>query len=155
MSFCCVYISCRISISHSTLNTPVMFILSHVNQCRLYDKSRDVYIQDCDDDGESAAGARLLHLLQVYLYHAHTSCSFDVSFLLWTQMMDVRNGMVVVSRWYVLISIWFAYFIGHAIRTLRGLPSQADWFSHYTVQHYVYAAHRITFAMLLILGSIV
>ena len=118
MSFCCVYISCRISISHSTLNTPVMFILSHVNQCRLYDKSRDVYIQDCDDDGESAAGARLLHLLQVYLYHAHTSCSFDVSFLLWTQMMDVRNGMVVVSRWYVLISIWFAYFIGHAIRTL-------------------------------------
>ena len=33
-------------------------------------------------------------------------------------MMDVRNGMVVVSRWYVLISIWFAYFIGHAIRTL-------------------------------------
>ena len=36
-------------------------------------------IQDCDDDGESAAGGRLLHLLQ---------------------LMDVWNVMVVVSRWY-------------------------------------------------------
>ncbi len=35
--------------------------------------------QDCDDDGESAAGGRLLHLLQV---------------------MDVWNLLVVVSRWY-------------------------------------------------------
>lgn len=35
--------------------------------------------QDCDDDGETAAGSRLLHLLQ---------------------LMDVWNVMVVVSRWY-------------------------------------------------------
>ncbi|KAF2754740.1 UPF0029-domain-containing protein [Pseudovirgaria hyperparasitica] len=35
--------------------------------------------QDCDDDGETAAGGRLLHLLQI---------------------MDVWNVMVVVSRWY-------------------------------------------------------
>lgn len=35
--------------------------------------------QDCDDDGESAAGGRLLHLLQV---------------------MNVWNVLVVVSRWY-------------------------------------------------------
>lgn len=35
--------------------------------------------QDCDDDGEAAAGKRLLHLLQV---------------------MDVQNRIVVVSRWY-------------------------------------------------------
>jgi len=35
--------------------------------------------QDCDDDGESAAGGRLLHLLQ---------------------LMEVWNVMVVVSRWY-------------------------------------------------------
>ncbi|KAF1996422.1 UPF0029-domain-containing protein [Amniculicola lignicola CBS 123094] len=35
--------------------------------------------QDCDDDGETAAGGRLLHLLQ---------------------LMDVWNVMVVVTRWY-------------------------------------------------------
>lgn len=32
---------------------------------RIYNSSRDVYQQDCDDDGETAAGGRLLHLLQV------------------------------------------------------------------------------------------
>jgi len=36
-------------------------------------------IQDCDDDGESAAGGRLLHLMQ---------------------LMDVWNVIVVVTRWY-------------------------------------------------------
>ena len=38
-----------------------------------------VQYQDCDDDGETAAGGRLLHLLEV---------------------MGVWNAMVVVSRWY-------------------------------------------------------
>ena len=38
-----------------------------------------ISFQDCDDDGETAAGGRLLHLLQV---------------------MDVWNVMVVVTRWY-------------------------------------------------------
>ena len=38
-----------------------------------------VTYQDCDDDGEAAAGGRLLHLLQV---------------------MDVWDVLVVVSRWY-------------------------------------------------------
>lgn len=38
-----------------------------------------VVYQDCDDDGETAAGARLLKLLQI---------------------MDVGNVLVVVSRWY-------------------------------------------------------
>lgn len=38
-----------------------------------------VTYQDCDDDGETAAGGRLLHLLQ---------------------LMDVWNVMVVVTRWY-------------------------------------------------------
>jgi len=36
-------------------------------------------LQDYDDDGEAAAGGRLLHLLQ---------------------MTDARNVCVVVSRWY-------------------------------------------------------
>lgn len=35
--------------------------------------------QDCDDDGENAAGGRLLHLLE---------------------LLDVKNVVVVVSRWY-------------------------------------------------------
>ncbi|KAK5694529.1 hypothetical protein LTR97_009119 [Elasticomyces elasticus] len=38
-----------------------------------------VQYQDCDDDGETAAGGRLLHLME---------------------LMDVWNVMVVVSRWY-------------------------------------------------------
>lgn len=41
--------------------------------------SADITYQDCDDDGETAAGGRLLHLLQV---------------------MDVWGVLVVVSRWY-------------------------------------------------------
>jgi Uncharacterized protein family UPF0029/RWD domain len=41
--------------------------------------SPSTYIQDCDDDGESAAGGRLLHLLQ---------------------LMECENVVVVVTRWY-------------------------------------------------------
>ncbi|MCJ1473505.1 eIF2 kinase Gcn2p negative regulator [Lambiella insularis] len=40
---------------------------------------KEIVYQDCDDDGETAAGGRLLHLLQV---------------------MNVWNVLVVVSRWY-------------------------------------------------------
>jgi hypothetical protein len=39
----------------------------------------DTAFQDCDDDGETAAGGRLLHLMQ---------------------LMDIWNVMVVVTRWY-------------------------------------------------------
>ncbi|KAK6460290.1 ribosomal protein S5 domain 2-type protein [Scheffersomyces coipomensis] len=42
-------------------------------------KENGVQYQDCDDDGETAAGGRLLHLLT---------------------MMDVWNVIVVVSRWF-------------------------------------------------------
>jgi hypothetical protein len=41
--------------------------------------TREVIIQDSDDDGETAAGGRLLHLMQ---------------------LMDVWNVLVVVTRWY-------------------------------------------------------
>jgi hypothetical protein len=34
---------------------------------RLYDEYRGVFLQDSDDDGETAAGGRLLHLLQVLI----------------------------------------------------------------------------------------
>jgi len=46
---------------------------------RTADNDRELVFQDCDDDGETAAGGRLLHLLQV---------------------TDVWGVLVVVSRWY-------------------------------------------------------
>ncbi|XP_008280195.1 protein IMPACT [Stegastes partitus] len=46
---------------------------------RIYCEDKRSFLQDCEDDGETAAGGRLLHLLQI---------------------LDVRNVMVVVSRWY-------------------------------------------------------
>lgn len=42
-------------------------------------KNGDAMMQDCDDDGEHAAGGRLLHLLEI---------------------LDVKNVLVIVSRWY-------------------------------------------------------
>ena len=41
-------------------------------------------LQDCDDDGETHAGGRMSHLLQI---------------------LDQKNTLVVVSRWYVLLKI--------------------------------------------------
>ncbi|XP_067833872.1 protein IMPACT isoform X2 [Heptranchias perlo] len=46
---------------------------------RIYCEDKQTFLQDCEDDGETAAGGRLLHLMQI---------------------LDVRNVMVVVSRWY-------------------------------------------------------
>ncbi|XP_072569514.1 protein IMPACT isoform X2 [Paramormyrops kingsleyae] len=46
---------------------------------RIFCEDRQTFLQDCEDDGETAAGGRLLHLMQI---------------------LDVRNVMVVVSRWY-------------------------------------------------------
>eukprot|EP00947_MAST-08B_sp_MAST-8B-sp1_P002071 g2071.t1 len=46
---------------------------------RIFDEDRQMMLQDNDDDGESAAGGRLAHILDI---------------------MDVRGAVVVVSRWY-------------------------------------------------------
>lgn len=46
---------------------------------RIYNEDKNSFLQDCEDDGETAAGGRLLHLLQI---------------------LDVRDVLVVVSRWY-------------------------------------------------------
>ena len=46
---------------------------------RILGEKSSTLLQDCDDDGEDAAGGRMLHLLQ---------------------LLDVKNVMVVVSRWY-------------------------------------------------------
>lgn len=46
---------------------------------RIYNEANKSYIHDCDDDGETHAGSRLLHLLEI---------------------VDARNVLIVVSRWY-------------------------------------------------------
>ncbi|XP_067401907.1 protein IMPACT isoform X2 [Emydura macquarii macquarii] len=46
---------------------------------RIYCDDKQTFLQDCEDDGETAAGGRLLHLMQI---------------------LNVRNVLVVVSRWY-------------------------------------------------------
>ncbi|XP_015281020.1 PREDICTED: protein IMPACT-like [Gekko japonicus] len=46
---------------------------------RIYCEDKQTFLQDSEDDGETAAGGRLLHLMQI---------------------LDVRNVLVVVSRWY-------------------------------------------------------
>jgi hypothetical protein len=51
----------------------------NITSWRIKDASSSAVFQDCDDDGETAAGSRLLHLLQV---------------------MDAWNCCVVVTRWY-------------------------------------------------------
>jgi len=51
----------------------------NITAWRIRGPTDGVLYQDCDDDGETAAGSRLLHLMQV---------------------MDVWDVMVVVTRWY-------------------------------------------------------
>lgn len=46
---------------------------------RIFIDDRNSYLHDCDDDGEAMAGSRLLHLLQI---------------------LDVKNVVVIVTRWY-------------------------------------------------------
>ena len=42
----------------------VMYSATHnMYAYRIYDEERGVWIQDNDDDGESAAGSRMLHLV--------------------------------------------------------------------------------------------
>ncbi|XP_017769095.1 PREDICTED: protein IMPACT-like [Nicrophorus vespilloides] len=62
-------------------------------------KPNGVLLQDCDDDGENLAGGRLLHLLQI---------------------VNVKNVMVVVSRWYGGIQLGADRFkhINNAARTV-------------------------------------
>lgn len=35
---------------------------------RIYNQDRDTWIQDNDDDGESAAGSRMLHLVRCFMF---------------------------------------------------------------------------------------
>lgn len=58
-----------------------------------------LHTQDYDDDGEDAAGGRLLHLLQI---------------------LDVKDLVVIVTRWYGGVHLGPARFthINNAARTL-------------------------------------
>uniref|UniRef100_A0A383W0K8 RWD domain-containing protein n=1 Tax=Tetradesmus obliquus TaxID=3088 RepID=A0A383W0K8_TETOB len=67
-----------------------------------------VFYQDFDDDGEAAAGGRLLHLLQV---------------------ADVQNAVVVVSRWFGGILLGPARF-GLINNTARQLLEQTGFIQH-------------------------
>lgn len=69
------------------LNTKIERATHNMYAYRICDGS--VWLQDCDDDGESQAGSRLLHLLQV---------------------IEARNVLVVVSRWYGGIQLGAARF---------------------------------------------
>lgn len=60
-------------------NKKVAGATHNITAWRMQNTESGVTVQDCDDDGETAAGGRLLHLLQ---------------------LMDVWNVVVVVTRWY-------------------------------------------------------
>ncbi len=60
-------------------NKKVAAATHNITAWRIKDAGTGVTVQDCDDDGETAAGGRLLHLMQ---------------------LMDVWDVIVVVTRWY-------------------------------------------------------
>ncbi|XP_042202680.1 protein IMPACT isoform X2 [Callorhinchus milii] len=60
-------------------NKKIASATHNIYSYRIYCEDKQTFLQDCEDDGETAAGGRLLHLMQI---------------------LDVRNVMVVVSRWY-------------------------------------------------------
>lgn len=60
-------------------NKKISSATHNITAFRISGGPHNTFFQDCDDDGETHAGARLLHLLQI---------------------LDVRNVFVMVSRWY-------------------------------------------------------
>jgi putative IMPACT (imprinted ancient) family translation regulator len=74
---------------------------------RIWNEKTNSFLQDCEDDGESHGGSRLLHLLQVRCPIIVVSCVFDIVVLnsnlnhfLINQILDCRDVMVVVTRWF-------------------------------------------------------
>lgn len=61
------------------LNRKISNASHNIMAYRIFNPEKNAYIQDCDDDGENAAGSRLLHLLQI---------------------CDVKDVVLVVTRWY-------------------------------------------------------
>ncbi|KAL1022475.1 hypothetical protein UPYG_G00028190 [Umbra pygmaea] len=75
---------------------------------RIYCEDQQSFLQDCEDDGETAAGGRLLHLLQI---------------------LDVRDVLVVVSRWYGGIQLGPDRF-KHINNSARNVLVQEGYISH-------------------------
>ena len=46
-------------------NRKIAHATHNIRAYRIYRENTNSFIQDCEDDGESQAGSRLLHLLQV------------------------------------------------------------------------------------------
>ncbi|PSC72714.1 IMPACT isoform X1 [Micractinium conductrix] len=91
-------------------NNKIRAATHNIMAYRIAQSERGTFMQDCDDDGEAAAGGRLLHLLQ---------------------MVDARDVCVVVSRWYGGILLGPARFthINNAARQLldaRGFVAFKD-----------------------------
>jgi hypothetical protein len=66
-------------------NSKVAKATHNIFAFRIFDSTRNCWLADCDDDGETQAGSRLALLLDV---------------------QNVVNAMVVVTRWYVSICVF-------------------------------------------------
>ncbi|XP_035296160.1 protein IMPACT isoform X3 [Cricetulus griseus] len=60
-------------------NKKVASATHNIYAYRIFCEDKQTFLQDCEDDGETAAGGRLLHLMEI---------------------LNVKNVLVVVSRWY-------------------------------------------------------
>lgn len=58
-------LSFRSTIFVAVLGTCSLHTSLSFSVCRIYSEERHTWLQDCDDDGETAAGSRMLHLMQV------------------------------------------------------------------------------------------
>ncbi|KJE88491.1 hypothetical protein CAOG_00141 [Capsaspora owczarzaki ATCC 30864] len=76
-----VHSEAQVSLVRSELlqNRKIAAATHNIMAYRIHRPATGAFAQDCDDDGEDAAGGRLLQLLQ---------------------LVDARNVVVVVSRWY-------------------------------------------------------
>ncbi|XP_043543462.1 protein IMPACT [Chiloscyllium plagiosum] len=79
----CVYLNVEVKVKlllqELYQNKKIANATHNIYAYRIHCEDKQTFLQDCEDDGETAAGGRLLHLLQI---------------------LDARNVLVVVSRWY-------------------------------------------------------
>ncbi|XP_071441156.1 protein IMPACT-like isoform X2 [Hetaerina americana] len=69
----------RLVLSQLYENKKIANATHNIYAYRIYKGDTKTFLQDCEDDGETHAGGRLLHLLQI---------------------LDIKDAVVVVSRWY-------------------------------------------------------
>lgn len=69
----------KLVISRLYENKKIAQATHNIYAYRIYCEDKQTWLSDCEDDGEDAAGGRLLHLLDI---------------------LDIVDRVVVVSRWY-------------------------------------------------------